>query len=78
MYEQPNSSSSWNFERPFHFESSGSLEAVVRSLAQLEEEGGFFSSSRNDISILPVRDGYTFRYRIRRRNKSSLYTTAVG
>lgn len=77
MYEQPNTSS-WSFERPFHFESNGSLEQVVRSLAQLEEEGGFFRSSRNDISILPLREGYTFRYRIRRRNKSSLYTTAVG
>jgi hypothetical protein len=72
------SGSSWTFERPFHFESNGSLEQVVRSLASLEEEGGFFRSSRNDISILPLREGYTFRYRIRRRNKSSLYTTAVG
>jgi len=77
MNDQSNGSS-WNFERHFHFESNGSLEEVVRSLAQLEEEGGFFSSSRNDISIVPIRDGYTFRYRIRRRNKSSLYTTAVG
>jgi hypothetical protein len=77
MYDQANSSS-WSFERPFHFESNGSLEDVVRSLASLEEEGGFFRSSRNDMSILPLREGYTFRYRIRRRNKSSLYTTAVG
>jgi hypothetical protein len=78
MYEESNNSSSWSFERPFHFESSGSLEEVVRSLAQLEKEGDFFSSSRNDISILPAGDSYSFRYRIRRRNKNSLYTTAVG
>lgn len=77
MQDQLNGSS-WTFERPFHFESNGSLEQVVRSLASLEEEGGFFKSSRNDISILPLREGYSFRYRIRRRNKSSLYTTAVG
>lgn len=72
------SNTSWNFERPFHFESDGSLEQVVRSLAQLEEEGGFFSSSHNDISIVPDRGGYSFRYRIRRQGKNITYTTAVG
>jgi hypothetical protein len=77
MFDQ-STTSSWSFERPFHFESNASLEQVVRSLATLEEEGGFFSGSRNDISILPLREGYSFRYRIRRRSKSSTYTTAVG
>jgi hypothetical protein len=70
--------SSWTFERPFRFESSGTLEEVVRSLAALEEGGGFFSSGRNEMSILPLNDGYSFRYRIRKRNKGRYYTTAYG
>lgn len=73
-------SGNWTFERPFRFESSGSLEEVVRAMAALEEGGGFFnfSRTRHEMSILPERDGYTFRYRIRRRNRGSSYTTAFG
>lgn len=73
-------SGNWTFERPFRFESSGSIEDVVRAMASLEEGGGFFnfSRTRHEMSILPHRDGYNFRYRIRRRNRGSSYTSAYG
>jgi len=77
MNDQSNGSSPWAIEQTFSFESDSSLQEVVRSLGLLEEGGGFFSSSRHEISILPDdRDGYTFRYNMRRRNRGSSYTTA--
>ncbi|GEM_PF-1697141 len=69
---------SWTFERPFHLESDSSLDEVVHALAALEDDGGFFSSTRHEISILPANEGYTFRYDLRRRSKRRSYTTATA
>lgn len=63
---------SFAFKRPFHFESNGSLDHVLRSLQQLEDD---FPPNR--MSIQPDGEsGQTFRYQVERRSKGRTRTTA--
>lgn len=63
---------SFAFKRPFHFESNGSLDYVLRTLEQLEDD---FPPNR--MFLQPDGEcGQTFRYSVERRNKGRTRTTA--
>jgi hypothetical protein len=66
----------WTSKCAFHFEANSPLEEVIESLDQLDEKPGIFT--RNRMAIFLSRDGYMFRYRMRRSNRGLLYTTAVS